>query len=378
MRRTPIRVVSLAGILVAGLFALGTAGCGSGREQSPAPDSQGEKKVPVTAAEPSTTRGREASEARSDGPLNGINLTAYTTAGYGSPAARADITRIADLGATAITLTPTWYMTAGDSARIAPDPAKTPSDAGLIRAMGWIRDAGLQVILKPHVDVLDETFRGDIQPGDRARWFRSYRNFIDHYAAIASGQDAAVFVVGTELKSMSVDPAAWQKLISTVRSGFSGRLTYAANWDEYEQVPFWDDLDLIGIDAYFPLVEGNPDPGPAELRGAWTPIVDGLRAASERWGKPVLLTEAGYPSQVGATGHPWEVRPGEPVDQPLQARAYRAAFEAFAGEPWMVGINWWSWRADPSPDEDQSTDYTPEGKRAEVLLGREWASAPDG
>ena len=37
---------------------------------------------------------------------------------------------------------------------------------------------------------------------------------------------------------------------------YSGKLTFGANWYlEYEDVTFWDDLDYIGIQAYFPLTK---------------------------------------------------------------------------------------------------------------------------
>ena len=43
----------------------------------------------------------------------------------------------------------------------------------------------MEVMLKPHVDVIDGTFRGEIEPADRAAWFASYGSMIDHYADLA-------------------------------------------------------------------------------------------------------------------------------------------------------------------------------------------------
>ncbi len=366
MRRVPVLVLTLAAAALLGVFALMVFRGETGPEPSGSGPGEGSGKT-APGPEPART-------AAPDGPLAGLNLTAYTTDGYGLPAARADIRRISALGATAITLTPTWYMASADADAIRPDPAKSPSDASLLRAARWIREAGLWLVLKPHVDVLDNTFRGEIQPRDRTRWLRSYRRFIRHYAAIAAERDAAVFVVGTELKSMSGDPAPWRDLIAGVRREFPGKLTYAANWDEYQQIRFQDDLDLIGVDAYFPLAEGTADPDEPTLVEAWKPVVDALRSASEQWDRPVLLTEVGYPSQPGATANPWAVIPGKPADARLQARAYRAVFRAFRDAPWLAGINWWSWRADPGPAERPATDYTPEGKPAEAELREGWTA----
>jgi len=358
VRRILITTFAVAAALIIGVIALTRSDGGADRP----PEAR-----QATAAAP-----KQASSAGRS--LAGLNLTAYTRDGYSQPQARAAIERIAALDANAITLTPTWYMENGGSGEIRPDPKKSPSDASLVQAITWIRGAGLQVILKPHVDVTDGTFRGDIQPADRQAWFRSYGRFIGHFAKLANDNGAELFAVGTELKSLSGDQGPWRSLIARVRSAFGGRLTYAANWDEYQQIQFWDALDLIGIDAYFPLAEGTADPGPSDLASAWSPIVGSLKAASEQWDRPILLTEVGYPSQAGATAHPWEVKPGEPPDPELQARATQAVFTAFEGASWLAGINWWSWRADPTSDENPETDYTPEGKPAEQVLRQAWGA----
>jgi len=45
----------------------------------------------------------------------------------------------------------------------------------------------------------------------------------------------------------------WRNLVWEVRTVFSGRVTYAANFDEYTDVTWWPYLDVMGINAYFPL-----------------------------------------------------------------------------------------------------------------------------
>ena len=305
-----------------------------------------------------------------NGPMLGVNLTAYTRDVYGEPGVQQMMRTIADLGSTAVTLVPTWYMRRPDSNRIRPDKEKTPSDESLIKAIDWARESGLQVVLKPHVDVIDDTYRGEIQPTDRTRWFRSYQRFTDHFASLASSYQADMYVVGTELKTMSGEAEAWRQLVSETRDLYSGPVTYAANWDEVDQVQFWDDLDAIGVDAYYPLSgEGGQSPTLKGLTEAWQPVKDQLKAKSDQWDRPVILTEIGYPSQVGATVKPFEVT-SQPVDQNIHALAYQAAFKALSGTGWLEGISWWSWRADPSPEENLESDYTPTGKKAQSQLAR--------
>jgi hypothetical protein len=308
-----------------------------------------------------------------EGPLLGVNLTAYTRDGYADPSVKKSIQTLADLGSTAITLVPTWYMTSPTANVIAPDRDKSPSEESLTTVIDWIRQAGMQVIIKPHVDVLDESYRGDIQPTNRNAWFRSYGEFIDHFASLASSHAANLFVVGTELKSVSSETDRWRAVIETVRDRFPGPITYAANWDEVDQVQFWDDLDAIGVDAYYPLTQSTGTaPTLKELIAAWQGIADQLESKSTQWDRPVLLTEVGYPSQVGATVTPYDVT-DQPADQNIQALAYKATFKALSGADWLKGISWWSWRADPGPEENLDIDYTPQGKKAQgVLADGQW------
>ena len=51
----------------------------------------------------------------------------------------------------------------------------------------------------------------------------------------------------------------WRDIIKETREIFEGQLTYAANFDNYMFVDFWDDLDFMGINAYFPLRNANKD-----------------------------------------------------------------------------------------------------------------------
>jgi hypothetical protein len=350
-------IVSLAVGLAVGVAAVTLLG--SDNEAVPQSESRNGTEATTGAGQPASDPG---------GFLTGFNLTAFTQGGYSGPRVQADLERLKELGSTAVVLVPTWYMRRFDSTRIEPEPQKTPSDVGLQSTIATARQVGLEVILKPHVDVLDGTFRGDVQPSDRAAWFSSYERFVGHYADIAAAGDVGFFSVGTELKSLSTDTEPWKAVIESVRSRYGGELTYAANWDEVFQVQFWDRLDLIGVDAYFPLSQEGEVPTPESLAAAWQPNVDGLEALSNQWGKPVLLTEIGYPSQEGSTANPWEVREGLPADQELQAMAYQAAYDAFEGRSWLRGILWWSWRADPKPEEANDVEYTPEGKQAEGVF----------
>ena len=77
-----------------------------------------------------------------------------------------------------------------------------------------------------------------------------------------------LFCIGTELSFASQKTDKWKELIQKVKTSYDGKLTYAANWDNYKNIKFWDDLDFVGIDAYFPL-SYTTKPDLEELKNGW-------------------------------------------------------------------------------------------------------------
>jgi hypothetical protein len=107
---------------------------------------------------------------------------------------------------------------------------------------------------------------------------------------------------------------SWTQLIESVRPVFSGSLTYAANFDQYFDVAFWDRLDLIGINAYFPLRKRDLPTGGALdrvdlFRSRWSTILHEIDDFRSQQGVPdhrVLFTELGYVRRANCTIQPWE------------------------------------------------------------------------
>ena len=116
---------------------------------------------------------------------------------------------------------------------------------------------GIRTMVKPQIWIWKGEFTGTLKMASEEDWKileKSYENFIITYAEMAEETKSELFCIGTELEQfVLMRPDFWKGLIAKVRLVYSGKLTYAANWDEYPRVPFWQDLDYIGIDAYFPL-----------------------------------------------------------------------------------------------------------------------------
>lgn len=174
------------------------------------------------------------------------------------------------------------------------------SDLSMALGAARAKKLGMRVLLKPHVWTMRRG-GGDatrIEPGDWSAWFASYERFILHHALLARAIGADWFAVGTELTRSEGRPE-WRPLIAKIRAVYHGSLTYAANFDAFEKTPFWDALDAVGVDAYFPLASGEEADDAALRRGAAAAMAR-MEAVAARVRRPLLITEVGYPSVAGA------------------------------------------------------------------------------
>ncbi len=239
---------------------------------------------------------------------------------------------------------------------------------GVIETIRQAKAVGYKIMLKPHVWVKGQGWPGDFTLNSEAEWQQweaSYAAFTNIMTQIADSMDVELFCIGTEHRQAVVQrPDFWKHLIDTIRTQYKGKLTYAANWDNFENVVFWDQLDLIGIDAYFPLSDGKT-PAVAALVEAWEDPVDDILDVQQAYGKPVLFTEYGYRStDFTAHGH-WQYGRKDVVpNMEGQQRAYEALYKVFWDKPWFAGGFLWKWYTQHDGHEEEATDYTPQGKPA--------------
>ncbi len=244
---------------------------------------------------------------------------------------------------------------------------------GARQYIGLLHKNGIRVMLKPQLWIWRGVFTGELVMASEADWLRleaAYTDFILTYATLAEETGVALFCIGTELGAfVKARPAYWEGLIAAVRERFSGRITYAANWDTYARIPFWKSLDLIGIDAYFPLSDAR-NPQVTDLRAGWKRWKADIQKLQEAIGIPVLFTEYGYRSMDFTAHRPWLVdRSDAGVNLQAQANAKRAIFEEFWDEPWFAGGFVWKWfihhsRAGGAADNR----FTPQNKPAQDVI----------
>jgi len=248
---------------------------------------------------------------------------------------------------------------------------------GVAESIRLAHENGLRVMLKPQVYV-PGSWTGMLRfdtPEAWASWELDYSNYILNMAKLGAEQGAELFCIGTEFRTAIAErPAYWSELIKQVRAVFPGKLVYSANWDDWEQAPFWTELDYIGLSSYFPLVEGAT-PDVEAMKTAWEPIRNKLKAFSQKKDKPVLFTEYGYLSVDGCGWRNWELEKNieqRAINEQAQANAYEALFQTFHAESWWAGGFLWKWFPNMRGHEGYpERDYTPQGKKGEEII-RKW------
>lgn len=308
----------------------------------------------------------------------GVAFTGYSRYAYAGEKPFLSLKALKQTGADWVSILATWYQDTADSTSIRPSGDLTPSDASVGDLIASARDLGLKVLLKPHVDLLNDAarYRGEIGPrftaADWADWFDSYRAFILHYARIARDFGAEQFCVGCELGSTVSHEMEWRNLIALVREIYGGPLVYADNQIEKNSgaVAFWDALDFIGMDAY-PTLTRMVHPTLQGLRRGWLNYLQMLQDLAGRWHKPLIITEIGYRSVEGGAQNPWDWQREGPVDLGVQKTCYEAALLMTRGKPWLAGVYFWQWMPDPRHGGRFDTGYSPHRKPAERVL-RSW------
>jgi hypothetical protein len=262
----------------------------------------------------------------------GVNFTAEFPAFYGTDAAVVMLERLPAHGINAIALVPYGFASLKEP-QVRGWNTRWEGDVGVAQLARMAHALGMKVLLKPQLWMHGGNPAEINFPGvaENAQWFAQYQPFLEHYAQLATAIHADVFCVGVEFEKMSANQQAWRKLIARAREIYPGPLTYAANFGaEFENVQFWDALDYIGVDEYYPL--------PDDLSAAG--VLEKISAVQSRFQKPVLFTEAGFPSVTEANRAPWD-DPSRPVNLEIQAKSYDALLAAFYEKPWFAGVYWW-------------------------------------
>ncbi len=301
-----------------------------------------------------------------DAEVRGITLSTHRGGQeWGSvEAIRPAFTAMREIGAGWVAIHPYASVTREGEVRFRPIPADDPP-AYLAVPIREAHALGLRILIKPHLAYWRSGFgwRGEIEFDDDEAWrrfFAGYGEWIRQLAAATRAADG--LVVGTELERTISHEDAWRALIAQVRERTAVPLTYGANWDGYTRVPFWDALDAIGIQAYFPLAEeATLDPG--TIRDGWSRVMQEMHSFSVKLGRPILFTELGYSRSFRAAVEPWAHDTDGVEAEETQRTCMRIALESIRDEPSVVGAFLWKWFPEPHPVGRNFRLATPEMKQ---------------
>jgi hypothetical protein len=310
--------------------------------------------------------------------------------GYGSPAYDRTLVEARALGATWVAITPFGRVAdlGGTGIDFTFEAPFERNRVDVARAIQMAHARGLRVMLVPHLWVESGQWRALIDPGTDEgwrRWADAYARFARSWAEVAEATRAEMFSAGVELRSWVTTSRAplFERVLRDVRSVYHGLVTYSANWDDVDDTVILGELDVIGINAFYPLAQ-QTGASEAELLQGARAIRDRVHALGEAWGKPVMFTETGYTTRPDPAVRPWEwpdAMSGVRVDEAAQADAYRALVAPLLDEPDFAGFFVWRVYADPDDiSQEAPWGFSPRGKLAERVVrdafGARWACDP--
>jgi hypothetical protein len=308
----------------------------------------------------------------------GLSYSCWSSDDFGSSVSDESLRLLAETGTEWIALCFSWIQSNTISHDIHPYSSGTPTPESLKHAIITAHSLGLKVMLKPMVEAVERkedlsypVWRGEIKPSNE--WFDSYSVFINFFAEFGEQNDVELFCVGCEYKATTNEKEEWERIIQGVRERYSGPVVYAADWTNYQNIEWWDSVDYVGIDAYFPLSVLKYEPSFDELKNAWVNYANDIEAWISAVNKPVIFTEIGYRSGDGTNMCPsnyWSVMP---VDLQEQRDCYEAAFQTLWDRSWFYGFYWWTWIFDPEQGGSNDSSHTPQNKPAQEII-TQWYS----
>ncbi len=291
----------------------------------------------------------------------GINFTAERPDRYESEKAREILRKLRDYGVNSVAFVPYGWCRQGSTDLRFSGRRSWERDPAIVELTKVAHEAGMKVLLKPQIWV-PRGFPGDLDfdtDSDTQEWFSKYEDFLRHYAALATTAGADLFSVGVEFSKLARHSDTWRRLTRVARELFAGPLVYAANWgQEFESIDWWDAVDYIGLNNYYPL------PDDLDTKA----VVEKVEGVQARFRLPVIFPEAGYPSLAAPHREPWAETPRD-ISLEDQARCYEAMFQAFYHKPWFKGVYWWKVGSNGFGGSGDGS-HTPWGKPAMDVVKR--------
>lgn len=247
---------------------------------------------------------------------------------------------------------------------------------GASKTIQMMQEQGIDVMLKPQIWIWHGEYTGHIKLDTEEQWQQletGYERYIMAYAKLAQDTQVSLFCVGTELESfIAARPAYWNNLINKIKAVYKGKLTYASNWDSYALVPFWEQLDYIGVDAYFPMCDLKT-PSVTNAAASWEKWKGDLSSLSRKRNKPILFTEYGYISADYAGVEPWkDAQEGHEVNEEAQRILLETMYNEVWHEDWFAGGYLWKHHTEFGR-RGLEKQFTTQDKIAEAVVKKQYS-----
>ena len=295
--------------------------------------------------------------------------------GYLSKKATEAIVKQQDMGSNAMAIIPYSYIRMGNAPTYLSigSRAGSENDQGVVHTAFEAKQLGMQSLLKPQV-FFGNSWPGALEYETEADWdafFDYYYRWIRHYAFLAEIHQIDALCMGVEFAKATLSHGEqWKHMFQKARGLYQGNMTYAANWgEEFENVDFWNELDFIGINSYYPLSK-NDAPTDAELKASFEEVKTKIKTVYQKYQKPIVFTEIGFRSIEAPWTNP-HADGDTPFNEEHQQRCYEVIFEGIQNEPWCAGILWWKFPSYLEYRGTENTAFTPNNKATEATV-RKW------
>src|SRR5258708_18209107 len=128
-------------------------------------------------------------------PIQGVSFASLHDGLYARPGAATQLHDIAATKANYVAIVPTHYVANAQGSQIT-STIQTESDSSVVAGIKAAHAQGLSVMLKPHIDLSDGTWRGNLQPTNVSEFFKEYKAEMLDYAKIAADNHVELLSIG--------------------------------------------------------------------------------------------------------------------------------------------------------------------------------------
>jgi len=186
-------------------------------------------------------------------------------------------------------------------------------------------------------------------------WDR-YEALAVHYALLSQLMGVDILCIGSNLREATKKISqsqglreqqgeGWKKVIRKTRLAYKGAITYAAQLVELKNVEFWENLDFIGVNFYPRMAKQGVVPRNGVVERACSEAIEDAITTSNRWNRPLLFVEVGFPARSDSWNRP--TVPSGDEDGEEQMRYFELFAEALhtprLDNNVLRGIYLWNW-----------------------------------